>query len=215
MSWLYKLERKIGRFAIPNLMLVIVTGMLTVFAADFVIPALNLSGYLSLDWHMVMQGQVWRLITFIFLPPSSSVLWIFITLYFNYLIGHTLENTWGDFKFNVYYFCGVVGNIIAAMLTGYGMNSYLNLSLFFAFAVLYPDFQVMLFFILPVKIKYLALIDAAYFVLMLIVGDWATRAAILLSLVNFILFFGGDFIRMIRQQAGYQKTRRNFRKYMK
>ena len=95
------------------------------------------------------------------------------------------------------------------------MNSYLNLSLFFAFAVLYPDFQVMLFFILPVKIKYLALIDAAYFVLMLIVGDWATRAAILLSLVNFILFFGGDFIRMIRQQAGYQKTRRNFRKYMK
>ena len=135
------------------------------------------------------------------------MLWIFI--------GHTLENTWGDFKFNVYYFCGVVGNIIAAMLTGYGMNSYLNLSLFFAFAVLYPDFQVMLFFILPVKIKYLALIDAAYFVLMLIVGDWATRAAILLSLVNFILFFGGDFVRMIRQQAGYQKTRRNFRKYMK
>ena len=215
MGWLYKLERKIGRFAIPNLMLAVVTGMLIVFALGFVFPTLGIFDRLSLDWPMVLQGQVWRLITFIFLPPSSSVVWIFITLYFNYLIGHTLERTWGDFKFNIYYFCGVVGNIIAAALTGYGMNSYLNLSLFFAFAALYPEFQVMLFFLLPVKIKYLALIDAAYFVLMLIVGDWATRAAILLSLVNFILFFGGDFIRLIRQQAGYRKTRRNFRKYMK
>ena len=108
-----------------------------------------------------MHGEVWRLFTFVFIPQSTSPLGLVLTLYFYYLIGNTLENTWGDFQFNVYYLCGMLGAILAAALTGYGTSYYINLSLFFAFAMLYPDFQVLLFFIIPIKMKYMALFSGA------------------------------------------------------
>lgn len=214
MKWLHTLNRKIGRFAIPHLMIILSCVMLGVFAANLLLPDLRLSAFLTLDLGLVAQGQVWRLITFLFLPPNTSVLWILFSLYFYCLIGNALENEWGTFQFNVFYLFGIVGAILAALFTGgYGTNVYLNLSLFLAFAAIYPDYKLMLFFILPIKVKYLALLDVIGFVVMLILGDWGARAAIIMSLLNVILFFGGDFLRTIRQQAGYWKTRRNFRKY--
>ena len=109
----------------------------------------------------------------------------------------------------------MVGAIIAALLTGYGTSTYLNLSLFLAFAFLFPDHEVLLFFFFPIKMKYLAYVDWALFILQLIVGDWATRGAIIASLLNFFLFFGGDFIRWIKNQKKYAAQRRNFRRAMK
>lgn len=88
----------------------------------------------------------------------------------------------------------------------------MNLSLFLAFAAVYPDFQVMLFFLIPIKVKYLAILDAVYFVVVLILGTWPLRVSILMSLLNVLLFFGGDFFRTVRQQIKYSKTRRQFRK---
>lgn len=213
MKGLYQLERKFGRFAIPNLMMAIVVGMFGVFLVDLFFPQFQLSSWISLDRALILQGQVWRLITFIFLPPSTSIVWILFSLYFYYLIGSALEQQWGAFRFNLYYQIGMLGTIIGAMITGHAVNTYLNLSLFFAFAVLFPDFQVMLFFVLPVKIKYLAFADALLFLIAFISGGLSTKVAILFSLLNFFLFFGGDFFQNLKQNREYRKNQKNFRDY--
>ena len=131
------------------------------------------------------------------------------------MIGSALENQWGAARFNLFYLVGVIGNILAAVITGYAVNTYLNLSLFFAFAATWPDYQILVFFILPVKMKWLALLNAALFLWQLIVGSWSTRAAIIFSLLNVVLFLGGDLFSRIRQDSHYWKTRYNFRKAMR
>lgn len=213
MKWLDKLERKCGRVAIPNLMLLIVGGMFFVFLCDLLLPELQVSYWIALDRDLVFQGQVWRLITFIFAPTSNSIIWILFSLYFYYLAGSGLEGQWGSFRFNVYYLVGILGAIIAAMITGSGSNSYLNLSLFFGFAALYPNFQILLFFFIPIKIKYLAYLDALLFLVSLIFGSWPQRAAILFSLLNFLLFFGGDFFGKIRLWIQSRRRRKEFQSY--
>lgn len=217
-NWLGRMERKLGRFSIPNLMLYIAATILVVYLADFML-GMGISGYLTLDRGAVFSGQVWRLITFVFVPPTFSVVSLLFTLYFYYLIGTGLEAQWGSFRFNVYYFCGMLGAIIAAMITGYGSATYLNLSLFLAFAALFPDFQVMLFFLFPIKIKYLAYLDwalfALSFVFALISRDWGTVGAIAASLLNYFLFFGGSIGRYFRNRKKYGAVRRNFRREMR
>lgn len=218
-NFLYKLERLVRPIAIPNLMLYISGTMLLVFALDFVLPELGIQSYLYLDRNLLFQGQVWRLITYLFLPPEANPIFIIFALYFYYIIGVNLERQWGAAKFTLYYLIGMLGTTIAGLITGMGSNTYLNLSLFFAFAVIFPDYEVLLFFVLPVKIKYLALLDAAFFVFSLVwavIGlRWNEVAAIIASLLNFFLFFGGDFFRRIKEERGYSATRRNFRKHMK
>ncbi len=211
MKWVYRLERKFGRYYIPRLMLVIIAGQGMVYLASQLNPAIQLLNRFSLNWAAVLHGEVWRLVTFLFIPQTTSPFWLIFSLYFYYLIGNTLENTWGGFRFNVYYLCGMLGAIMAAAITGYGTGYYINLSLFFAFAALYPDFQVLLFFILPIKMKYLAYASGALCVLDLLMGTWSMRAAIVFSLANFLLFFGGDFLRTVRQELRYAKTRRAWR----
>ena len=103
----------------------------------------------------------------------------------------------------------MLGTIIVGFITGYALNNYLNLSLFFAFALIYPDFQLMLFFFIPVKVKYLAFIDAAYFILMLIMGSWRNKIILLVALANVILFFGRDFIDKIKNRYRRYKYRRD------
>lgn len=213
MNWFQKLDKKIGRFAIPHLMVILSAVMLGIYLADLILPEAGLSSLLVLDRERILHGEVWRLITFVFLPPSSSPIWIVFSLYFNCLIGEGLEGEWGRFKFNLFYLCGMIGAILASFLTGYGTNTYLNLSLFLAFAAFYPDFQVRLFFFLPVKIKYLAFLDILLYLYSLIMGTWSSRAALLMSLLNILLFFGSDLFRHLKQQSGYWKTRYNFRKY--
>ena len=211
MNWLYKLDRKYSRYGIPDLMRNVVLAMAVVFAADLMLPQINFAARLSLDMSAVMQGEVWRLVTFLFLPPNSSLAFIVISLYFYYMIGSALENEWGTFIFNVYYFIGAIGCIISALITGYADNTYLNLSLFFAFAILYPDFEVMLFFVLPVKVKYLAVADAVIYAISFIGGSASTRVSIGFSLAAVAIFFGEDLIRIIKRESSYKKTRRNFR----
>ena len=214
MKLLNRLERKIGRFALPNLMFFIVICQFAVFAAQMIFPEKDLIGLLMLDRGEILNGQVWRLISFIFIPPGSNIIFMIFSLYFYYMIGSSLESQWGSFKFNVYYLMGMIGTIAAAFITGYAINTYLNFSLFFAFALLFPNYEVNLFFFIPLKVKYLALLDAVFFIVMFIIGDWATRLSIIASLINFFLFFGGDFIRFIKDQIYYAKTRRNFKNTM-
>lgn len=211
MNWMDRLERKFGRYSIPHIMYFVTGIMLAVFAADLVLGG-TVTSMLAFSRGLILRGQIWRVFTFIFLPPGTSVLWIVFSLYFYCLMGNALENAWGTFRFNLFYLCGIIGSILAGFLTGYGLNHFLNMSLFFAYAAVYPENQLMLFFFLPIKVKWLAAVDAAYFLIMFIFGNWSMRVAILFSLLNVWLFFGADFFRNLRQQAGYWKTRRQFRK---
>ena len=217
MKFFNKLERKFGKYAIPNLtkyiIITYVIGYVLWLISSY--SSVNIIYWITLDPHLILQGQVWRIFTFIFLPPQSSLLFIVFALYFYYFIGNALENEWGSFRFTLYYLLGVVGTIIAGLLTGGATNSYLNLSLCFAFAALYPNMQVLLFFFIPIKIKWLAYLDAALFAYQFLLGTWQTRAAILASLLNFLIFFGPSVLRQIRDNLRYRKQREDWRRQMR
>lgn len=169
MKWLNKMERKFGKYAIRNLMFYIIALYVVGFVLNLVNPEFYYT-YLSLDMYSILHGEIWRLVTFIIQPPDSSVWFIIFTLYLYYMIGTQLEYVWGSFRFNFYFFMGVLLHIIAALLAylifdvSMPMGTYyLNMSLFFAYATIYPDQQFYLMGIIPIKVKWLALIDAAYF----------------------------------------------------
>jgi len=216
-NWLGRMNYKYGRRAITNLMNIIVFGMALVFLSDIVLVSQGvnpLSAVLAFDRSALFAGQVWRLVSFIIIPVNSSILFIILSLYFYWLMGTALESEWGSFKFNIFYLFGVIGTILAGLITGYAVNTFLNMSLFLAFALLYPDFQMRLFFLIPVKVKYLAYIEAAYLLFMLIFSSWQMKIVIFVSLLNIVLFFWTDFtggIRRILHKIKWRKNIRNIR----
>jgi membrane associated rhomboid family serine protease len=195
--FLASLERRIGRWAIPNLIFYVVAGMGMVWVLSMTRP--EVLGRLQLDMDLVRAGQVWRLLTFLFIPIGSSY-WVLINLYFAWWIGSSLEQNWGTFKFNAYYFVGIFGTIIAALLAGPQSNTWLDASLFLAFATTFPDVQILLFFILPIRVKWLGIVSAVGIAYFLAIGDWGTRAAIIAALGNYLLFFGGHWMDVLRQR---------------
>lgn len=208
MNWLNKLERKMGRFAIPNLMLFMVGAYILGFVLQLVNP--GLLSYLTLSPYHILHGQVWRLFTWILMPTESNVFFLLIMALFYYQLGTTLERTWGTFRFNVYIFGGMLFTVIGAfilygvyaaiygvapteqvsLLLSYGFSTnYINMSIFLAFATMYPNMEVLLMFILPIKMKWMAYVYVGITVFELIVAGWAGRVAILMSLMNFLVFF--------------------------
>ena len=213
----YNLERRLRRYTISNLIKYIVFGQAIVYALMLIMPSVGYRLYsmITLTRAGLMRGQIWRAVTFVFAPPSTSPIFIIFSLYFYYMIGTGLEARWGKVKFNLYYLVGMIAAVVACLFTGYATNSYLNLSLFFAYAAMYPDEEVMLFMIFPIKMKYLALIDAALYTYEFIVGSASTRVTIVLCLLNVLLFLGGDLLNTLRRESRYWKTRYNFRKTMR
>ena len=169
----------------------------------YAMPESDAISMLTLNPRLIMQGEIWRLISWIFIPPSSSFLWIVFILYFYYMIGTGLEHEWGSFRFNVYYFTGVAATALAAFMTGHGATAlYLNLSLFLAFAYIYPDFEILIFFILPVKIKYLAWLNWAFIGLTVLTAPVSEKIAAVISISNYFLFFGSA---IFRRGASFQR----------
>lgn len=184
---LARLERRFGSYAIPNLIMYIVGGMAMVWVLSSLRPAFI--GRLDLDMRAVRHGEVWRLVTFLFIPPPSSALWILINLYFTWWVGSSLEDKWGPFKFNAYYFTGALSTIIASVIAGPTTNTWLDASLFLAFATVFPDVTILLFFIVPVRVKWLGILAALGIAYAAFTGDWGVRAPIAAALVNYGLFF--------------------------
>ena len=179
MPLLTRLERKLGRFAIPNLTIAIIAVQALTWAATLGNPAIYQG--MVLDSQLVLAGEWWRVFTFVMLPPATNAIWLFFALYLLYLMGTALENEWGDFRYNLYWLVGWLASVVVAFLVPGGAvsNFYLNGSIFLAFAFLYPNFEILLFFILPVKVKWLAAITWGFFILMAAggigVGKLATR----------------------------------------
>ena len=213
----YNLERRLRRYTIADLMKYIAIGQGLVYILMFVWPTLGNALYASsvLTRSALLRGQIWRLITFVFVPPASSPIFVLFALYFYYMIGVALERRWGKVRFKLYYGVGMVCAWIACLLTGYATNTYLNLSLFFAFAAMFPNEEVYLFGLLPIKVKYLALVDVLIYLQQFIAGSASTRVTIVLCLLNVILFLGGDLLNTLRRESQYWKTRYNFRKTMR
>lgn len=195
---LAKLERKLGQFSTPHLTAAIVAGMGVMFMLLYVKP--EFMQVVTLDVDRVLHGEVWRLVSYLFIPRTMSLFWLIFSLSFTYMIGTGLEAEWGDFKFNVFYMLGMLGTTIAAVITGGGVgNQYIHASLFFAFATLWPDYEISLF-VIQVKVKWLALLSAIGMAFEIVAGDWTTRAAIMAALANYFLFFGGQIWRMFRER---------------
>lgn len=222
MKLLYKLEYKFRRYAISNLMLYICAGMAVVFVASYLFDRLDTSLYalLSFDRAAVLRGEVWRVLSFVILPPNSNPIWIVFSILFYYILGSALEREWGSFYFNAYYLLGVLGTIICGFIAGGATNNYLNLSLLFAFAVLFPDYEFRIYFLIPIKVKWIALFDALAFIwqfvtLFFVPGGLSYQLSLIVAVVNFVVFFGKDFIDKLRDKIRYGKTRRDFRKAMR
>ena len=195
MSFLDKLERKYGKYAIKDLMKYIIVFYVIGLFLHYFTPGVY-EMYFGLDASKILHGQIWRIFTFLFQSPNNSLLFFIISMYFYYMIGSVLERTWGSFRFNVYYFTGVIGTVAAAiivyLITGrvyYLDTSFINNSLFLAFAFEYPDMEVLFMMILPIKMKFLAYLSMIMYVFNFITGGVGTKIAIVVSLLNFLLFF--------------------------
>ena len=206
MNWLNKLERKFGRFAIPNLIVWLIASYTIGFVLYVTNPAIL--DFLVLSPYHILHGQVWRLVTWVLMPTDYSLISLLIMALFYFQLGTTLERNWGTFRFNVYIFSGLLftvlgafilyaimyainGGITIEMLTiGYGFSTnYINMSIFLAFALTYPEMRVMHMLIIPVKMKWMAAVYGILTVLQFIENGWAGRIAIVMSLLNFIIFF--------------------------
>lgn len=215
MNILNKMERKLGKFSIPHLTKWIVGTYLVGYLIYYLFP--QFLGYLTLEPYFILKGQVWRIISWVLYPPSTSnIFFTIIMLFFYYSIGQALEQTWGDFRYNFYIFSGIIFTVIGAFIlyaiTGaYGIGFffstyYINMAIFLAFAATYPDMQVMLYFLIPLRIKWLAIVDVIIIVYDFIkVPYWPIRVAIIASLLNFILFF--LFSRTYKSAETYRRQK--------
>ena len=214
MRVLDKLERRIGWFAIKNLTMYIVIGNALVWLLGFIFTNNDIAPRLALIPAYVFKGEVWRIFTFILLNSfGGSAISVILELYFLYIVGSNLEASWGSFRLTFFYFIGFAITVAVALITGYSVAGarYIHLSLFFAFASLAPEMRILLFFIIPVKIKWLAWAAWAFTAYEFITARaWAGRLFILAPLVAYFLFFGPDILRSIKMNRRSVNRRRAF-----
>lgn len=203
MTFLDKIERVLGRYAISNLALYIVIGQVFVLLMAM-LGKVDVSRLLLVPM-LVIHGEWWRLFTFILIPPAPGFLgYIFIAfaLYIFYLMGSALEEEWGAFKFNLFLLTGWVLTVGSAFLLPFSLtsNTFIAGSVFLAFAFRNPNFELMLFFILPLKIKWLALFTWLVYAYSFATGTGSTRLQIMASVGNFLIFFAPEMIRGAKQR---------------
>ena len=210
------------RFGIPRLMsyIVFITGAIYIVSRMDI--ASGILSYMAFHPGLIMRGEVWRLFTWVFIPLNTDMIFTVLMLYFYFFIGITLENEWGTAKFTLYFFLGVLLNIVYGFLMWFVLGnsldvevltywwyifmwlspSFLNLSLYYALAVMFPDMVVRFMFIIPIKIKWMALVNAGFFVYSivnsLIRGNYGTAFLPLIAILNFILVCGYDLLQRLR-----------------
>ena len=207
MNFMNKLERRFSKYAVSNLTMYLIFGYVAGYVFSMFSP--GILTYLTLDPYQVLHGQVWRLFTWVLIPPATQhVIFYVIMMLFYYQLGMNLERTWGTFRYNVYIFGGILYTAIGAVVTWvimsaiYGRADYMGvyvcvqvstyyicMSIFLAFAACYPDMQVLLYFIIPIKMKWLAYVYGALMAIDFIQSRWPGRIMLVMSLLNFGIFF--------------------------
>jgi membrane associated rhomboid family serine protease len=196
MQLLERLERTLRPFVLPNLTLGLISCQLLIYILAIVRPDGGVSVFerIELIPERVLDGEVWRVLTFLIVPPFGHPIFNLLFWYFFYLMGTTLENQWGTVRYNLFIFTGAAATVVVSFLTPDvpASNGFLEGSVFLAFAFLYPEFEIYLFLILPVKIKWLAALAWIHFGLTILFGDLNSRLIALAAVCNFFLFFGRD-----------------------
>lgn len=207
------------RFGVRNLMLIIVIGTAAVWLLDLMDSTGQLLSLLAFSPAAILRGQIWRLLTFVFVPTNSGI-WLLISLYFYYFVGSVLEREWGAGRFTIFYLSGMLLTIVYGFIVYFaaGLSMplstiYINYSLFFAFATLYPDNMVLLFFFIPIKMKWLAWLDAAYFAYSILDGLISLPGVLkllglmpVIAILNYLLFFGSSLGGLFRPRAARRST---------
>lgn len=213
MKWLRRLELKLGRYAVPNLMPAIVVGQIIVYALTVWERMQNRPpNVLEAIWLLpdrILAGEVWRVFTFLIQPPQVHPIWLFFFWYLLYMYGSVLEREWGVFRFNLYLLIGWFATVVVSFFLppGAATNGYLYTSLFLAFAQLYPDFTFMVYFLIPVKAKWLALLTWLGFAIAIYDGGWPQFLLVLATVADFLLFFSGSLWRRVSQARRRQRFR--------
>ena len=210
MKFLNKLERKFGKYAIPNLPLALVVFFGIGYLISFVSP--EIAAFLTLNPEAIMQGEVWRLISWMMVPPSGAsfitMLLLFFILYFYYFMGCSLQNVWGNFVFNLYIFAGLIPGSVSIS------TYYLCMSMFLAYATCFPEMRVLLFMVIPIKVKYMGYFDGAIILWTFLVGDLGTKVVIVMLMLNFLIFFLST--RNYKKNSPRQmKRRKKYKKQVK
>jgi hypothetical protein len=211
MTILDRLEKTLGRFAIPGLIRYVVALNALVFILLTLQP--DYIQALQLDPIAFKNGEIWRAVTWIFIPETMSFFWILFYLIFTWWLGDMLEESWGAFRLNAYYFIGMAFCIISALLFGAaGGNFFLNLSLFLAAATLAPNFEIMLFMIIPVKMKWVALFSLIVPAGYLLFGPLDMKMMVVMCLGNYLLFFAPAFLKNRAESVRTGERRKRFEK---
>lgn len=241
MNFLNKLERKIGKYAIPNLSKYLILGYVLGYLIEFINS--NLLNFITLNPYLILHGQVWRLVTWIIIPPDRFDLLTFIMLYFYYSVGNDLERTWGTFYYNVYIFMGMIFTVLGSFLImglsylpAFSMNLYMqlygdagyfatvalyfstfyvNMSIFLGFAMTFPEARVLLMFIVPIKVKWLGIAYGVLLLWSMINTDIIGKIVIAASLLNFVVFFLMTRRGIRRMSPREVKRRHDFNKEVK
>lgn len=241
-TWLNKMERKFGKYAINNLSLYLII----CYGFGYVIQMVNpfFMSYLALNPYLILHGQVWRLITWIVIPPSSgNPLTVILLLYCFYAFGASVERAWGTFRYNVYLFSGMIFTILGSfvilgilyMMYGDSINAYggeffamtamgsvfyaistfyIYMSILLAYSATFPQMQILLMMIIPIKAKWLGIVYGIWMALTVLSGDMVTRVVIISSLLNFVIFFLTSRDRM-HLSPKQMKRRHDFHKEVK
>ena len=229
-NWIDKIERKYSKYAVHNLSLYMVICFAIGYALAILPTTSGILDYLSLEPSKILRGQVWRLFTWVISPTrQDNVFWVLISMYFYYSIGRTLENVWGAFRYNVYIFSGLFYTVIGAFIMygilafigagsiqiGYLFTTYyICMSIFLAFAATFPEMEILLMFIIPIKVKVLGVVYVVIMIVECIGGGLFIAIPIVASLFNFLIFFfsGRKRIGISRAQ---QTMRKEFRSKVK
>jgi len=204
-----KLERRLGFLAIPGLHRILVGFAGLVFILSLALP--GFTSVLVLDPEKIRHGEVWRLITYIFIPQSLSPLWVIFALWFLWWVGEGTERAMGAFQFTLYFVLGMIGTTTAAFFLGSNFSNVMLISsIFFAFARFYSEEIIYVLFILPVRIKYLAWIYGALLILGFFTGSNSYRAALVAAFANYLIFFGPEIIHQARQRRDVSQRKRRF-----
>ena len=190
-----------------------VGGQILVLAIELFVDR-TISFWLGLSRSLLLQGQVWRAISFIFIPFSGgSILSVVLGIYFTWFIGTALEREWGDFRYTVYLLSGVLGTVLGCLLTGVTASTYcLSLSLLLAFAMLYPEVQLLLFFVIPIRVKYFGVFAAVLWVFSFLGASLPGKLDYLLSMLNVWLFFAPMVYRSLRAWVRREQWKRKNRR---
>ena len=217
MSLLSRLESKFGRYAVPNLTVFLIAGQVVAYLADSAPRGPGGAAVLEsiqLIPQQVLAGEWWRVVTFLFVPPATNVLFAFIGWYLFYLMGTSLEANWGPFRYSVYLAIGYLASVVAAFASWSvaagpalpASNLFLYGSVFLAFARFYPEFVLYIMFVLPVKIKWLAWLTWATYTWNFLTADaWLPRMMIVAAVLNYLLFFGHDLLHDLKH--GHRRLR--------